>query len=795
MNRRRFCAIVGSSALAGVAGCLGPFAEEEPTNDDPADQEPTPPESTPTESTPTESTPSEEPRPEPVLDYEPAWAGYQFDPAHTGYAAAAGPTTESVVTWRTDTWGPTTAPVVGEERAFFGTGFWDHERLVAVDRDTGDRAWEVGVGHDIHPSIGVADGFVYVAAEDLRAFTAENGEAVWTALQNAEPDGVTVTDGVAYTASRDREEVYALDAHTGKELWTATVTGITTPTVRDDVLFVSSYRGVHALDAESGEEYWAIEPQDTVRAPLTAGEGLVYGTHREALVAYDADSGDRQWSQAGYFRGVSPALVDGTLYVSGHPGEDDQSWHPDGRSGPQALALDAATGEVEWTFAPETFIRGSPVVADGVVYVPSRNWLYAFDAESGELRWREPFEWSVSTPAVADGQVLANVGGRLTAVAGPDAEPAHDSLDALEPAPYPAAPEYRETDFYFGTGGYEVTATADATVDEGAPFDVSMDASGDFIDENNEVSFAFELHNRSDQKIGYSHGAPAPLGVITLGGVDGTGNRITAWTDAYEESGHVHDTPLRGVTMVNSIGLSTSIDPGERIEETYTLSTETHELQPGTYEFSKTVTVSTDGLGFGGDEENDGDGENDDEQSEWQFEVRMEAEIQQPAPETGETLFGLAILDSVTPPEAFVGRFDVAALAPVTDRHPGLIEISLTNESSDRDGISSQGGWPFGSYVGEAPDGSRVVLLREDMYAPTDVEGDGAAATPAYLPHRQGDTGWSSHGVDAGESLAARYLVFAHPDDAPLSSGTYTFKNGYADGDVEFTWGFLLAVF
>jgi len=795
MNRRRFCAIVGSCTVAGVAGCLGPFAEDESADGDPADGEPAPTESTPTESTPSDadtSTPTEEPTPEPVLDYEPAWAGYQADPAHTGSAAAtAGPGTEPVVAWRTDTWGPATAPVVGEDRAFFGTGFWDHERVVAVDLDTGDRAWEAGVGHEINPSIGVVDGFVYVAAEGLRTFTAENGEAVWTALQRAEPEGVTVSDGVVYTASRDREAVYALDAHSGEKLWTANVTGITTPAVREDLLFVSSYSGVHALGAESGEEYWEIDPEDAVRAPLTAGEDLVYGTHREAIVAYDVDSGDRQWSQAGYFGGVSPALVDGTLYVSGHPGEGNRSWSPDGRSGLQAIALDAATGDVEWTFTPETFIRGSPVVADGVVYVPSRNWLYAIDADSGDLRWRQPFEWAVSTPAVADGRVLASVGGRLTSVAGPDVEPAHDALDALEPAPYPTAPEYRETEFYFGTAGYEVTATATATVDEGAPFDVSMDASGEFIDGNNEVSFAFELHNRSDGKIGFSHGAPAPLGVITLGGVDGTSTHITAWTDAYEESGHVHDTPLHGVTGVNSIGLSTSIDPGERIEETYTLSTATHELQPGRYEFSRTVTVGTDGLGFGGDEGDDGG--DDDEPSEWQFEVRIAVEIEQPAPETGETLFDLAVLDSVTPPEGFIGEFDVAALAPVTDRHPGLIEIALTNESGDRGGISSQGGWPFGSYVGEAPDGSRVVLLREDMYAPADVEGAGAEATPAYLPHRWSSRGWSSHGIDAGESLSARYLVFTHPEDAPLSSGTYTFKNGYADG-VEFTWGFLLAV-
>lgn len=33
MERRRFCAIVGSSALAGAAGCLGPFSDDSPDED------------------------------------------------------------------------------------------------------------------------------------------------------------------------------------------------------------------------------------------------------------------------------------------------------------------------------------------------------------------------------------------------------------------------------------------------------------------------------------------------------------------------------------------------------------------------------------------------------------------------------------------------------------------------------------------------------------------------------------------------------------------------------------------
>jgi outer membrane protein assembly factor BamB len=779
MDRRRFCALAGSSLLAGTAGCLGPFGNEPGEGSEPSGD------ATPTATPAGDRTPAEEPMPDPVPDYDAAWSGYQSDAAHTGTTAASGPGERPVVTWQTDTWGAVTSPAVGEGRAFFGTGLY-HERVGAVDLDTGETAWTVGVDDELQATLGVADGFVYAAAGSLYAFTADDGQEVWTAMEHGEPEGVTVTDGVAYTASRDRRQVAAFDAHDGEELWTADVTGITTPAVRDDRLFVSSHSGVHALDATSGDISWEIEPEETVRAPLTVGEDLVYATTRNAVTALAADSGDAVWSHDGRFRRVSPALADGTLYVSGYTNGD---WADEPAA--RVLALDAATGDVEWTFEHEGLVPGSPVVADGVVYVPSRrNWLYALDAATGDRRWAQPFGWSVSTPAVADGRVYANAGGRLTAIAGPDAEPAHDSLPDLEPAPYPAAPDYSATEFYFGSAGYDVTATAEATVDEDAPFDVSLDAAGEVIDADSEVGFEFALHNRSDEKLGLTTGAPRPLGVVTLGGVDGTTGRITAWTEAYEESGHVHDTPHRGVTGVNAIGLSATIEPDERIEETYTLSAATHAIQPGSYEYSSTHHVSTDGPGF----DDDDDDSRDQETSDWQFELTIEVEIEQPAPEAGETLFDLAVMDAVTPPEAFVGEFEITALEPVTDRHPGLIEIALTNQSDERELIASQGGWPFGSYVGEAPDGSRVVLLREDMFAPAYVRGDGPEATPAFLPHMERRRGGSVRGVDAGETLSARYLVFAHPDDAPLESGTYTFKHGYADRDVEFTSGFLLGV-
>jgi outer membrane protein assembly factor BamB len=60
-----------------------------------------------------------------------------------------------------------------------------------------------------------------------------------------------------------------------------------------------------------------------------------------------------------------------------------------------------------WRFETGDAVWGSPVVADGVVYIGSYDrHLYALDAESGELEWRFELEDRMDgTPAVVDGVV------------------------------------------------------------------------------------------------------------------------------------------------------------------------------------------------------------------------------------------------------------------------------------------------------------------------------------------------------------------------------------------------------
>ncbi len=83
-------------------------------------------------------------------------------------------------------------------------------------------------------------------------------------------------------------------------------------------------------------------------------------------------------------------------------------------------AVDAATGDLEWSFTePNAPVTSSPTVADGIVYVGegyhSRDGdLYAVDAETGDLEWTftNPESNPIwSSPTVYDGTVYVSLQG------------------------------------------------------------------------------------------------------------------------------------------------------------------------------------------------------------------------------------------------------------------------------------------------------------------------------------------------------------------------------------------------
>ncbi|MDP3878960.1 MAG: PQQ-binding-like beta-propeller repeat protein [Dehalococcoidales bacterium] len=89
----------------------------------------------------------------------------------------------------------------------------------------------------------------------------------------------------------------------------------------------------------------------------------------------------------------SPAVANGTVYI----GSRDNKLY----------ALDANTGAKRWEFTTDSWVDSSPVVADGVVYFGSNDSkLYALDAGTGKKLWDFKTQYAItSAAAVANGVV------------------------------------------------------------------------------------------------------------------------------------------------------------------------------------------------------------------------------------------------------------------------------------------------------------------------------------------------------------------------------------------------------
>lgn len=123
-------------------------------------------------------------------------------------------------------------------------------------------------------------------------------------------------------------------------------------------------------------------------------DGRVHGWAAGRVFALDAVTGEEDWSRthdASFVHGLS--VVDGTVYFG---------------AGETLHALDAATGEEVWSTTPTPGSAASPLVAGDVVYEVNDATVLALDRADGAERWRRTFEdldGGLNPPA-ADGDAV-----------------------------------------------------------------------------------------------------------------------------------------------------------------------------------------------------------------------------------------------------------------------------------------------------------------------------------------------------------------------------------------------------
>jgi eukaryotic-like serine/threonine-protein kinase len=255
-----------------------------------------------------------------------------------------------------------------------------------------------------------------------------------------------IDGGVIYFGSlRDNENkppaFYALDAKTGKEIWTRSFDGSVfwSPVVNDEMVFFSTDDGFfYGIDRQTGLERWSFGPEQrniTVKAgceqcelkfgpPIIVGGVIYVGSFDHNVYAFDAQTGRLKWKfETNGSVLNAPVFVDGKLYVSG---SDAYFYVLDPQTGKEAkrylvpvdpklekfdssgvhstpivdsdtiyivngmlLALDAGTGAGKWQFGDATMsdLIMTATQLDDRVIVTTTNAIYAVDKETGKTRW------------------------------------------------------------------------------------------------------------------------------------------------------------------------------------------------------------------------------------------------------------------------------------------------------------------------------------------------------------------------------------------------------------------------
>lgn len=241
--------------------------------------------------------------------------------------------------------------------------------------------------------------------------------------------------------------LYVLDARTGREYWNVPIpydiqTG---PTVAGRFVFFGTETHAVCVDRIRREIRWAREFRDRpnwedynskyATGSPAVGEGRVFfGVSNGYFYAYEAETGEHSWRYRAtelpenteparspnipIFDGPA-AVVDGTVYIGNWNGS--------------VFAFDAATGEVRWR--NESLGRGGvqpgPTVVGDTVYANDHVQLVALNREDGSFRWQfsEDPGHTRESPVYADGTIYVPSGPALESLSTIALDPTDRSID------------------------------------------------------------------------------------------------------------------------------------------------------------------------------------------------------------------------------------------------------------------------------------------------------------------------------------------------------------------------------
>jgi outer membrane protein assembly factor BamB len=210
--------------------------------------------------------------------------------------------------------------------AYFGSALGS---VFAIDAATGEQLWSAPISTDNSASSpAVANGVVYINGDDLFAFDAKTGVKLWSSsiLGTVNTSSPAVVGGVVYAGGR---VVAAFNATTGAVLWSVSPGGPLSipgdsPAVAKGLVYIgasvtgehgSSSGALYALNARTGKTVWSAPVASSITSSPSVANGVVYvGSDDGTLYAFNAKTGAELAAVAGVAGQSSPTVANGVVY-------------------------------------------------------------------------------------------------------------------------------------------------------------------------------------------------------------------------------------------------------------------------------------------------------------------------------------------------------------------------------------------------------------------------------------------------------------------------------------------------
>jgi outer membrane protein assembly factor BamB len=292
------------------------------------------------------------------------------------------------------------------------------------------------------------------------------GKVAWRFNANAVVSSVVQAGNAVYAAT-DGNDIFALNATTGEQIWKRTTTSEINQQVAvvGTSVVISGGNGPYALDAANGNQLWSIVSEGSLGFPMLVTGGVAYLAFApktnglaSGVTALDPATGTIAWTYAfGENDGIAGMLAlaggfvyattgDGVLFaISARSGAKHQRIGGFGVFGANAIAavgsvvyaglidkkgtvvaVDTATGKTLWRQSlPPDSVGPAVASANGIIFAgtveegpaPSGK-LYALNATNGRPLWSQPVSDGANEGPVTAGGVVYTGGGSSMVGAG-----------------------------------------------------------------------------------------------------------------------------------------------------------------------------------------------------------------------------------------------------------------------------------------------------------------------------------------------------------------------------------------